>query len=142
MFSRFEFALKRSGCLKPLEYAEADWDGYANSLRDTCRFVEGAGFTEAVAFLLKSPPQRQVVSLCDIGWKDTEKGDGEHHEHYVLRLVRVVRNNLFHGGKFPVPVGPLQDVGRNGELIEACLVVLTQCLQLSPVVRNVFDETA
>ena len=142
VFSRFEFALKRSGFLKGSEQAEADWDAYAKSLRGTFRSVEDTRFTETVAFFLKAPPRKQVVSGGDIDWKDTQIGDGEHQENYVLRLVRVVRNNLFHGGKYPIPVGPLEDVGRNHKLLEASLAVLTQCLQLSPGLRAVFDETA
>ncbi len=142
VFSRFEFALKRSGFLEASEQAEANWDTYADSLRGRFESVKNQRFIEAVAFLKKAPPRRQVVSGSDIDWKDTPVGDGEHHEKYVLRLVRVVRNNLFHGGKYPIPIGPLEDVGRNRELIEASVAVLAECLQLSPNVQAAFDETA
>ena len=70
-------------------------------------------------FLESEPPRRQAVSGHDIDWKDTSIGNGEQHENYVLRLVRIVRNNLFHGGKYPIPVGPMEDVGRNRELLNA-----------------------
>ena len=142
VFSRFEFALKRSIFLKGSEQAEADWDRYADSLRGKFQLVDDTSFTKAVAFFLEAPPKKQVVSGGNLNWKDTSIGNGEHREKYVLRLVRIVRNNLFHGGKYPIPVGPLEDAGRNHELLKASLTVLTQCLQLSPAVRDVFNETA
>lgn len=138
VFSRFEFALKRSGFLRNSKRAEADWNTYADSLRGKFKSVDDSKFTDAVVFIISTPPCRQVVSGSGIDWEGTPPGDGEHREKYVLRLVRVVRNNLFHGGKYPV--GPVEDVGRNSELIEASLDVLAQCLQLSPDVRAAFDE--
>ena len=118
VFSRFEFALKRSEFLKGSRNAEANWDAYAKWLRGTFRSVEDTRFTEAVACLRNAPPKKQVVSGGDINWEGTSIREGECLEQYVLRLVRAVRNNLFHGGKYPSPVGPLEDVGRNQELIE------------------------
>ncbi len=34
-------------------------------------------------------------------WEKNSKSNGESDERYLLRLVRDVRNNLFHGGKVP-----------------------------------------
>lgn len=142
VFSRFEYSLKRSGFLKPGDKAEANWDMYANSLRGLFGAVQDQQFRGAVAFLLKEPPKTQIVSGTDLGWRETAIGDGEHHERYLLRLVGTVRNNLFHGGKYPIPVGPMDDVARNTRLLEASLAVLRQCLELSETVRATFEEAA
>lgn len=141
-FSRFEYSLKRTGFLKPGDKAEPNWDTYANSVRGRFGAVQDQAFREAVAFLLKEPPKTQVVSGNDLGWTDTTQGDGEHLERYVLRLVSTVRNNLFHGGKYPTPVGPMDDVARNRRLLEAAMTVLRQCLELSKRVRAAFEEAA
>lgn len=141
-FSRFEYALKRTGYLKPGDKAEPNWDAYANSLRGRFPGIQDSLFRKAVEFLLKAPPKSQVVSGKDIDWQDTRLGNGEQHENYVLRLVRIVRNNLFHGGKYPTPTGPMEDVGRNKLLLESSISILKQCLELSPDVRAAFEETA
>lgn len=141
-FSRFEYSLKRSGFLKHGNKAEPNWDEYATSLRAKFLQVQDSVFQDAVAFLLKEPPKTQVVSEHNLDWKPTSLATGEDHETYVLRVVRTVRNNLFHGGKFPTPVGAMEDVGRNRRLLEASILVLHQCLQLCPKLRAVFEETA
>lgn len=142
VFSRFEYSLKRSGYLKRGNKAEADWDKYANSLVGGFASVTEQAFRQAVEFLVKQPPKTQIISGSDLGWTATSMGAGEHHERYVLRLVSTVRNNLFHGGKYPDPLGPIVDVARNRRLLEAGVTVLKQCLELSENVRGAFEEAA
>jgi len=141
VFSRFEYSMKRSGFVKGHDPVEPDWDTYANGLRSKFQSVNDPGFSAAVKILVDAPPRKQILSGSSLDWKTTIVGAGEQHESYVLRLVRIVRNNLFHGGKYPVPVGPLEDVGRNSLLLQASLTVLKQCLQLSPELRTAFEET-
>lgn len=141
-FSRFEYSLKRSGFLRLGERAEPNWDAYVNTLRGRFVSIEDATFCDAVAFLRREPPKTQAVSGAELSWTETTRGDGELDEGYVLRLVRTVRNNLFHGGKYPHPVGPIGEVARNRRLLEAAITVLGHCLELSTVVRGVFEEAA
>jgi hypothetical protein len=141
-FFRFEYSLKRSHFLKGGDKAEPNWDTYANTLRGKFSAVQDQGFQAAVAFLLAEPPKTQVVSGNDLGWKDTVQGAGEHKESYVLRLVRAVRNNLFHGGKYPYSFRPTNDAARDRRLLEAAISVLKQCLVLSETVRAKFEEEA
>jgi hypothetical protein len=142
VFSRFEYSLKRSGFLKAGERAEPNGDTYANSLQGSFGGIQDQAFRDAVAFLVTEPPSTQVVSGTDLGWKSTVQGNGEHHERFVLRLVSTVRNNLFHGGKYPHPLGPMDDVARNRRLLEAGFMILVQCLELSERVRANFEEAA
>lgn len=66
----------------------------------------------------------------------------------VLDVVRVVRNNLLHGGKFPIPVGPIEDPSRNALLLRHCCTVLEKYLEIAGScrdkrlrsVRRAFDE--
>lgn len=141
-FSRFEYSLKRSGYLKAGKKAEADWDTYANGLRGRFSTVGQRTFQDAVKFLINDPPKTQIVSESGLGWSSTPMGDGELYERYVLRLVSTVRNNLFHGGKYPHPHGPIVDIARNKRLLEAGVTVLSQCLELSETVRVAFEEVA
>jgi hypothetical protein len=142
LFSRFEYSLKRSGFLKTGEKAEPNWDTYSNSIRGRFEGIQDQVFQDAVAFLVKEPPKTQVVTGSALNWKATVQGNGECHERFVLRLVTTVRNNLFHGGKYPPPLGPMNDVARNRRLLEAGITVLMQCLELSSRVRSAFEEAA
>ena len=142
VFSRFEYSLKRTSFLKKSTRAEPDWDAYANTLCGQFVAVTDAQFRVSCAYLKDEPPKQQVVAENQLLWRETAQGSRESEEQYILRLVRTVRNNLFHGGKYPYPFGLIDDVARNRGLLEASIVVLEQCLALSPAVRAVFCEAA
>jgi len=57
-----------------------------------------------------------------------------------LRMVRSIRNNLFHGGKYNIEVH--EDTDRTEHLLRSSLVVLEECLELSPEVRLHFEEAS
>jgi hypothetical protein len=141
-FSRFEYALKRTRFLKQKEKAEPDWDKFSNHIRDQLHGMDRTKYQKARAYLLNNPPKTQVIVHDRLEWQATLQGHGESEERYLLRLVATVRNNLFHGGKYPVPLGPVPDVVRNRELLTSALTVLECCLELSPAVRSAFGEVA
>lgn len=141
-FSRFEYSLKRSRFLKVGEKAEVNWDKYANSIRGKFAGIENLTFQNAVNYLMREPPRTQIIRGNELDWRYTVQGPGEHHECYILRLVRTIRNNLFHGGKYPHLIGPIVDDVRNRCLLQAGLTVLTECLTLSESVRYIFEEIA
>ena len=140
IFSRFEYALKRTGFLRDQERAEADWDRYSTCLRGRFAVLGSLTFTDACAYLEQESPRQQVVDGTRLTWKACLRGNGESEESYVLRMVRTVRNNLFHGGKYPDPSGPVQEVARDRRLLGACITVLEECLRSSPEVRCAFEE--
>lgn len=146
VFSRFEYALKRSSFVKKGRYGEAlpDWGKYANELQGQFAVVQDERFKNACAYIKKEPPKTQIVSRSqrDLSWKDTLPCKDDFEERYILYLVRTVRNNLFHGGKYEYPVGPVEDVARNHHLLESALAVLKQCLALSSKVNTIYTETA
>ena len=142
LFSRFEYALKRSGCLKEQERAEADWDLYAESIRGRFQIAGESAFGAACTYLRDQPPNQQIVVNDQLGWKGIGQGQGESTERYILRLVQTVRNNLFHGGKYPDPVGRVSDVGRNSDLLNAAIAVIEECLVLSPGLEETFERAA
>jgi hypothetical protein len=51
-------------------------------------------------------------------------------------MIAVVRNNLFHGGKFPWPVDP----ARNAKLIRHALVLLDAMVDLDDRVKHYFTQ--
>jgi hypothetical protein len=140
-FSRFEYALKRAGFVVGDEkWAEPAWDSFVNSIRGQFSSANGITFMRAIQLLDSAPPQKQVLKDGQLSWADNKKDISESQEAWILRLVRTVRNNLFHGGKYPDTVVP--DLERDLQLLRACLTVLKQTLQLSPTVMPWFSSEA
>ena len=96
-FSRFEFCLKDNGYLKhhePGDNAEPGWDKFVE--RHSANYQPSA---DAQA-LLNDPPERQIVlANRELDWRAVGTSDCTSELAKVARLVKTVRNNLFHGGK-------------------------------------------
>lgn len=143
-FSRFEYCLKRGGFLrKGIEEAVPDWDTFAKSLRGRLTDGPSDDFRQGHLVLTNRPPKKQMVTPSGgLGWRESTRGVKEADEAFLLRLVRTVRNNLFHGGKFPYPDGPVQDPARGRDLVRAALDVLRECRRVSPRIDSLFQEAA
>jgi hypothetical protein len=138
-FSRFEYALKRTGFVlnKPRsDGAIADWPRFAQenaSLIDTNGSVQ---FKDAVAYIESHPPKRQVLSdgrLDMVG----DNYSGPFDLKRLLLLVGRIRNNLFHGGKFS---GGLENDFRDRQLLESAIAVLKVCLESHDRLKKNFLE--
>jgi hypothetical protein len=131
-FSVLECALKRAGFTLSIHDGVAvDWKRFSDVV--TGRFGEvGAGiFHRAVGVLKESQLKRQALDAGGrLVWKDVRKDLGESEEAFVLRLVRTIRNNLFHGGKYPD--GAVQQVERERRILRAGLEVIAACYELHP----------
>jgi hypothetical protein len=96
-FSRFEFALKENAYLQNRDVgakAEPGWDAFVE--RWHAQYLSSI---EAKA-LLAAKPERQIVAPCQqLTWKPVELGECKSELAKVVRLLKTVRNNLFHGGK-------------------------------------------
>jgi len=139
-FSRFEYGLKRAGFARGnASRVKADWDCFGKTLR-TLSTEQCAPVLRSCAYILQEPPKKQVLRDGHLAWSaaaDTSVSDIER----VLIYVRRVRNNLFHGGKFPVPDGPVEEVARNTKLLQDALAVLIAVLDL-PGVETVRENFA
>ena len=139
-FSRFEYALKRiDDFLMPNDgEAKPNWDGFASHVN--AQFpLNDAQVAAAVAFYAAEPPRRQVRLSGALDWSAPEARVGnEPLLIWLLRAIRVVRNNLFHGGKFPHFV--FNDPSRNGALLRHAIVILAAALPLDARVNSMFVE--
>ncbi len=145
VFSRFEFALKRSGEFLRADVPEAkpDWSAFAAKIEGRFESSEEPGLQDAYRYLLAEPPNTQMRSDGRVTWQRTDRRASESDEAYVLRLVRTTRNNLFHGGKYPEGDGGVVDEpGRNERLLKAGLDVLAASLRFYPSLEERFAEAA
>ncbi|MGD0840672.1 MAG: hypothetical protein ABSA32_05895 [Candidatus Acidiferrales bacterium] len=132
-FARFEFALKQAGYVRGDERgALPDWDAFARDLaRLDASFT--AGVLDSCKYLLQHPPKKQIVAAGRLQWVDQRESSGSAIGD-VIRSLRIVRNNVFHGGKFPD--GPIVEPLRDEALIRDCLAVFERLLDL-PLPRDV-----
>ena len=96
-FSRFEFCLKDCGYLKnedPGANAEPGWEKFVRVHRQDYQLSDQA------KELLTSPLNRQIVTNNgNLEWRPVGTNYCTSDLEIVVRLIKTVRNNLFHGGK-------------------------------------------
>lgn len=144
-FARFEYALKNTGLYvhhRPSQglpiQAEPDWDRFAVSLRTAFDPRRTTELSHAFDYLTLSPPNKQVILNGAPAWETPTRDPSVSDIEFVLRMVRCVRNNLFHGGKHTNDVHESPE--RTIELLRSSVGILRECLDLAPTQRQAFDE--
>ena len=93
---------------------------------------------DAVKFLLDQPPRKQVLSGTRVEFRDCLPDENLPQVVQVLLMVRRVRNNLFHGGKY-LPEGKTE-AGRDERLVACSMQVLKYCLNMAPEVQVSYEH--
>ena len=133
VFSRFECALKRSGYHYGDGDAKPNWEKFAAALGpDFFDEVRNQGIAQV---LIDNPPKKQVVQNGYVDWQPATQATNT-TELFVY--IRRVRNNLFHGGKYPS--GPVRDMSRDQELLLQSVAVLELALRHVPDVAAYFAD--
>lgn len=135
-FAAAEYRLKAAGFIRSSsDDAQADWAAYAHAIQQRFRSRKPQQTAKAWRFLSENPPRKQVVRKKALAWAATERPNGASDAEYGLLLVRRVRNNLFHGGKFFHVAGTDQHA-RDRDLVSAALEILTHAMDLMPCGRE------
>jgi len=145
-FARFEYALKATGFfVRPrndrphvVHEAKPAWDRFAVSLRNVFLTDVNADVAEACRFLSESPPDKQVIINEQPGWETQARKPADSEIEFLLRMIRCVRNNLFHGAKHNLEIHATRD--RTEKLLLSSLVILKNCLALKPDQKRAYDE--
>lgn len=139
-FSRFEYALKEQGfVIRNQGKVTANWDAFAASLREDFRQERSRELQAAVNYLHDSPPRKQIIQDdTRLGWSSSRYPENTPLIHELLLSIRTIRNNLFHGAKFQEIFHENQNNDRNRQLLQSSLVILEECLHLSPPVNRLF----
>lgn len=139
IFARAEFALKNSGFVKGNEReASPDWDRFAASIKNSFAKDKSDDLTQAANYILNNPPMKQVLRQNTLMWKANVPHGKLTDIEVLIRLVRRIRNNLFHGGKHNIAL--FEDTERTTRLLKSSLIVIQECLLLAPHVKTTFDE--
>ena len=96
-FSRLEFALKAAGFRRRdrNDAAQPDWAAFIRKHQGHYQLSNGDNK------LLRSPPKRQCLDRKNrLVWKDLVFESGDSSLKKVSLILRTIRNNLFHGGKY------------------------------------------
>lgn len=139
VFARFEYALKRSTKFLRARQdagAQPDWKNFARAIGAAYSSLDDDDFKQAREYILGKPPQRQVVVNNELGWQALVRGE-KNEISFLLECVRTMRNNLFHGGKFPGLV--VNGSERDLPLLSSGIVVLRSIATLDEQVRATFD---
>ncbi len=125
--------------------AAPHWNKFADDTQGDFQKADNPAFIKAKEQLQDEPPKLQKYVPPDgVKWDDEKNGPrpDEHVTRYVLRLVRDVRNNLFHGGKYPDGGGgPISGESlRNANLLKACLTILHTCKSFDSRVESEFEQ--
>lgn len=137
-FSRFEYCLKAVGFLRVRRNnePEANWDAFAEAIKQIFEEPPSKEFSAAVAYYMKNPPKKQVVRDGGLQWENDASQDSGAIR--VLVLVRRVRNNLFHGGKFNGQGWFSPE--RSEDLLRHGTVILRFLVRAHPDVRRAYSE--
>lgn len=139
VFSRLEYALKISGfATGDNKKVEPCWDCFTNNINDIFLQIESEDLKKAVGYLLKYPPRKQILSEGKIIFQDQPVDKKQRITQQLLLMIRRVRNNLFHGGKY-CPDGE-KESGRNEDLLNASLIILKHCIPIHKKVNNNFHN--
>jgi len=135
VFSRFESALKGSRYCK--DDGKPDWNNYYGKCLKNDENIKGeidALFVEFKALFEERKLQTHKCKEGNIEWKPAKIDQNT----TIFDLINIIRNNLFHGGKFEFGQDIDYDKKRNEKLVHTCLRVLYTCLKNKNDVTKAF----
>lgn len=139
VFSRLEYALKTRGYVRGDDKeAETWWDKFANDLDHKFNENQNEDLQKAIKYLLEESPKKLILeSGGQLKFVTSPPDKKQTTLNQVLLMVRRVRNNLFHGGKYFQD--GREEQNRNPQLVQYSLIVLRACIQLHEAVRESYS---
>jgi hypothetical protein len=114
---------------------EIEWDRFGQEAKEAFATHGSDELREAIKYLKDNPPKKQILnSEGNLDWR---LPDGINEDiKSLIDAVKRVRNNLFHGSKYPI------DLERDISLINHATIVLKHLLELpsaSKVKRHYYE---
>ncbi len=140
VFSRFEYALKRAGfTITSRNSVQPSWGGFSSRYHPVFNPSQTSELRVACDYFIDNPPRKQILDGGNLAWSAPQFHTTKPLFIWLVLMVRSVRNNLFHGGKYPIT--PIQEPARNAELLQHTLTILHACLPLNSDVYNHYFST-
>jgi hypothetical protein len=136
LYSRFEYALKRSGYIFDKEEVKVCLDKAGIALTPACENSIKKLRDEGL-YIFFNPPKKQVNNKGTFEWSD-KNTESMTETRRALHLASYVRNNLFHGGKWPN--GPEYDIARDEKLIIGAITLIKTILNSNSKLKQIFLE--
>jgi hypothetical protein len=132
-FAAFECALKRAKFRTVSnDTVTANWDKFGSDYEAVA--LQTPSFRRAMEALVQLNPLCQTVNEEDeLDWRPVRRGN-DNEVQFALRLLRTIRNNLFHGGKYARR--PMKEVARDERLLSAGIDVLHECYRLDKQIQS------
>ncbi|ELW2863453.1 hypothetical protein [Klebsiella quasipneumoniae] len=124
-FSRFEFCLKENKFLESENEgskAKPGWDKFVNKFSP--QYTQS---NNAKRFVSLKPLQQKVGKNSSVVWDDINLAN-DNELQQVVRTLKTIRNNLFHGGKHSVK--GWDDINRTEELLVMGVQVMKEIVQM------------
>jgi len=139
MFSRLEYALKVTRFRMSGDgEAKADWAAFAADVAPMFDPKADASLSEAFTYLTNQPLRFLGVQSGALGWYEFKLPTNSSDADQVIRVIKQVRHNLFHGGKFAPDSHASKD--RDTKLLTFGLIVLESMLILIEEVRLAYEH--
>ena len=130
VFSRVEYALKSTGfAIGNNKRVDPAWDIFANEIDEKLLQINNTELLQAIEYILNTPPRKQVIENGQIIFINQTIDSSQKRTQQLLLMIRTIRNNLFHGGKY-LPDGEIE-AGRNEFLVKYSLIILRNCIQIN-----------
>jgi hypothetical protein len=138
VFSRLEYCLKVTRFRQRGDgEARADWSAFVQAAEARFNPEESKELAEAYEYLTGSPPRLLEVKNGDVLWADyVERGASRVDE--VVWIVKRIRNNLFHGGKFAYD--PSSNPERENKLLLSATILLFHLITVVPEIEQAYDQ--
>ena len=141
-FSRFEYALKTAGYYlinKKRYEAKADWGKFTEEVSQNLNLEMSNKLKEAFSFILSYNLKLlgEIGNKSKLDWITFEIDENESDLSKVIRKIKQIRNNTFHGGKF---LKPSENVDNNTLLLKHSLTVLIEIKNLSKSVQDAYEN--
>lgn len=131
MFARLEFALKTQTRFRKKK-GGPDWEAFAKCCASQLVVAPGSELDAALQYLRASPPAKEVVRDGHLEWESASAGPDVAALVFLVGCLKTIRNNLFHGGKFP------GDFARDILLLRHSVIVMHALVTLDQGVEDAF----
>ncbi len=139
MFSRFEYALKVTTKFRMPENGEAkaNWHAFVNEVGPLFDHKTNNSLSEAFNYLTGQPLKFLGIHDGVLDWHEFRLPENSSNADKVIRVIKQVRHNLFHGGKFAHDSHASKD--RDTKLLKYGLIVLENMIQLIEEVKSAYE---